>query len=777
MNTVPFKSFNCIVIILILTAIVTPNLEACDPGERPTGRCSSHGQPLAPVGEPRIIYQGWGYPRSLEVNTYDAECFPWVSGNGKYLLFASINFNGPPRQGHQGNWDIYRSEWDTVDQCWGEPQNLGSNINSPLDERAPCCNATCDTLYFHRKGLGPNFNIFRSTWNGSNWTPAESLGIPLNTPANEEHPALSADGMRLYFTSDREGGYGGKDIWVAYWSGGSWDSVANIGPPVNTLNEETRPFESYDCLRLYFTNQHGDPRLEGSYGGAGDIYVSAWDGSGWGQVSLIAAPVNNDLLACSPYETPDGNEIYFGSEAWEGSIGDEDLWVAKKNTLFPPGVAYGYGDWLKTGELADAVFVFDLEESSNGTIYAGTACADTAPMGKVFKTTDGGVNWSACAGFPQGTMTVYTLLIDNDTVYAATYPNGDIFKSINGGNSWVNTAELPGVTAVRGMTLLQSGDILIGTSPYDIQQHNRIFRSTNGGLSWTETASLPAINPCQAIYQTSSGTIFAGGWGIDSYITIHRSTDNGFTWNSVTVIAEEHCEWSVDAFFETDDSSLYASGWHPAQTVGIGGGFVYRSTDDGLTWNACSKIIRGDGVHNCRVYDIVDDMYGRLYVGMQPAYDSVVYTTTDNGNTWYSTGGLDGAYECLCLLRASDGTVYAGTTPNGDVFKYTAPAVREVKIERPDLDYLDIHPNPCARFSSIRFSLSTTCDVSLAIYDPGGRQVRMLADGTKIAGEYRVGWNGCDQLGVEVPAGVYFCELKSGDQRRVQKIIVLASGS
>ena len=777
MNVRVSEMFKYILLICVVVSLIWPVLEACDPGQRPTGKCGSHVGPATFINDPKILYQGWGYPRSLEVNTYDAECFPWISGNGQYLLFASINFNGPPRPGHIGNWDIYRSVWDSVNLCWDTAQNLGPNINTGLDERRPCCNATCDTLYFHRKGLNTNFNIFRSTWNGFEWTPAESLGAPLNTPANEEHPALSADGLRLYFTSDRDsGGYGGKDIWVAFWNGSSWDSVANIGAPVNTPNEETRPFESYDGLRLYFTNQHGDPRLEGSFGGAGDIYVSTWDGTGWGQVSLVAAPVNNDLLACSPYETPDGNEIYFGSEAWEGSVGDEDLWVAKKNTIFPPGVAYGYGNWQKTGELDNVVFVFDLEESSNGIIYAATACADTAPMGKVFRTINGGISWQPCADFPPGTMTAYSLLIDNDTIYVATYPNGDVFKSIDEGNSWVNTAELPGVTAVRGMAKLQNGDILIGTSPYDFQQHNRIFRSTNGGLSWTVTASLPGINPCQAIYQTSSGTVFAGGWGIDSYITVQRSTDNGVTWNPVTVIPEEHCEWSVDAFIEASDNSLYATGWHPAQTVGIGGGFVCRSTDDGVTWNACTKIMRADGVHNCRVYDAVEDNYGRLYVGMQPAYDSVVYTTIDNGSTWYSTGGLDGAYECLCLLRASDGTIYAGTTPNGDVFKYTPPGVKETGSGKVGLGNLSVYPNPCAGFASIRFSLLAACHVSLTIYDSNGRQIKDLVNGKRIAGEHRIGWDGRSTSGVIVPAGVYFCELTTGAQMQMHKMVVLTRG-
>ncbi len=749
-------------------------LQACSGDETPVPRCGCSSVVSELVGtEAKILYQGWGYPKSVEVNSYDAECFPWISGNGQYLLFGSINFNGPHRPGHIGGWDLYRSEWDSINNCWGIPLNFGPVINTNFDERRPCCNASCDTLYFQRKGINNNFNIYMSAWNGNNWTPVESLGDPVNSYDNDEHPALSADGMRLYFTSDRPGGLGGRDIWVAFWNGTAWDSAVNIGPPVNTPNEETRPFESYDRQRLYFTNQHGEPRVEGSYGGGGDIYVSTWTGSGWGLVSLVAAPVNNDLLACSPYETPDGNTLYFGSEAWEGARGDEDLWVAKKNTIFPPDTTTGYGQWIKTGELTGAIIVYDIAEGPGGVLYAATACADTAPMGKVFKTYNDGQNWAPCADFPPGTMTVYSLLVVNDTVYAATYPNGDVFKSFNGGSSWMNTADLPGITSVRDIIRLQNGDLLAGTSPHNIQHHNRIFRSTDGGLTWNVTASLFGINPCKALYQASSGSIFAGGWGIDSRVTISRSTDNGATWDSITVVPAVQCEWSVDAFFEASDHTMYVTGWFPAETVGIGGGFVYRSDDDGLTWQACSKIMRGDGVHNCRVYTMADDVYGRLYVGMQPAYDSVVFFTTDSGDTWHSAGGLDGVFECLCLLRASDGALYAGTTPNGDVFRYMPVGIEERLYSSPPATYLTSFPNPGHGNTTMRFSVRQSQHVSLKVYDASGRIIRVLKEGAVKRGEYQMKWDGSTAGSDKTPSGVYFCELKADGGTYRQKMILL----
>jgi photosystem II stability/assembly factor-like uncharacterized protein len=417
--------------------------------------------------------------------------------------------------------------------------------------------------------------------------------------------------------------------------------------------------------------------------------------------------------------------------------------------------------------------VYDLEEDASGIIYAATACADTAPMGKVFKTSDGGSVWIPCAEFPQGTMTVYSLLIDNDTLYAATYPNGDVFKSTNQGNTWLPTAELPGVSAVRRMALLQNGDILVGTSPYNMQMRNRIFRTTDKGQSWEVTAALQNINPCKTIYQTSSGVIFTGGWGIDSDVILYRSTDTGVNWDSITVVPEEQCEWSVDAFFEANSDSLYVSGWHPALQVGEGGGFVYLSTDNGLTWDMCSKIIRDDSVHNCRVYDIVDDTYGRVYVGMQPAYDSVVYRTSDGGNTWQSTGGLDGAFECLCLLRASDGIIYAGTTPNGDVFKFSPIAIDEYPRETHRFSELSIYPNPCMEFTSIRFSLPTSSHVSLMVFDASGRKIRNMLDGQRTTGQYRIGWDMRSGTGHVVPDGVYFCLLKTENEARICKFVVL----
>jgi hypothetical protein len=714
---------------------------------------------------------GWGFPRSADVCNYDAECYPWISGNGKCLLFGSINFNGPPRPGHQGteNWDIYISEWDSIHQRWGEERNMGPIINTPAHERRPSCTPNCDTLYFDRYD-----DIYMSISDGTDWTTPVALPSPVNTIFEERHPAISPDRKRLYFTSDRPNGHGGRDIWVAKWDGSSWSSVENMGSVINTPNEETRPFESYDGQRFYFSNNHGQPRPGISYGGSCDIYVSTWTDSAWGPVYLVVAPINCDLPACSPCESPDGNEIWFGSEAWEGSRGDEDIWAAKKGVSPPPGVTHGYGNWLKTGELTNAIYVYDLKESADGIIYAATACAETEPMGKVFRTSDGGITWTACADLP-GAMVVYSLIVDGDTLYAGTYPNGDVFKSTNRGNSWVNTANLPGITSARCLVRLHNGDILVGTSPYDVTNRNRIYRTTNGGSSWVLTGVLPYINPCKFLYQTATGVIYTGGFGIDSETIIHKSVDNGVTWDSLVVIPQMECHSDADGFYETTDGILYVTGYVPSHGVREGAGYVNKSMDQGVSREPCSKIVRGDGVNSGRIYSIVEDTYGTLYVGMQPASDSVVFISPDGGQTWHSAGGLDGAFECLCLLRAADGNIYAGTTPNGDVFRYVPQTrVDETHPATPTAYQLaQNYPNPFNASTTIRFRLPETSRVAIDVYDILGRRVNTLMDGDLKAGWHSVRCDGVDKDGRKLSSGVYVYRMEAGDFVAVRKLLLL----
>jgi photosystem II stability/assembly factor-like uncharacterized protein len=393
----------------------------------------------------------------------------------------------------------------------------------------------------------------------------------------------------------------------------------------------------------------------------------------------------------------------------------------------------------------------------------------------VFKTSNGGIHWDPCGDLP-GSMVVYSLIVTGDTLYAGTYPNGDVFKSIDGGDFWVNTADLPHATSARSLVRLSNGDILVGTSPYDETMRNRIFKTQDGGLSWIEVASLHHINPCKFLHQTSFGAIFAGGWGIDSKVKIHKSLDDGATWDSLTVIPDqEECEWTADGFYETVEGVLYVTGWVPSQSPGEGGGYVYSSPDSGSTWEACAKIMRGDGVHNGRTYSILEDLEGTLFVGMQPAPDSVVFASGDRGQSWYSTGGLHGAFECLRLLRSSDGTIYAGTTPNGDVFRYMPQSgiEPEPQVDLSDPTRFLVYVNPFRAGERVRYLIPRPGRVTIKIYDVSGQEVRTLVDGLLDPGWHEAQFDGRDHQGRRIQNGLYFCHMQAEHSTSRRKMVFL----
>jgi photosystem II stability/assembly factor-like uncharacterized protein len=304
---------------------------------------------------------------------------------------------------------------------------------------------------------------------------------------------------------------------------------------------------------------------------------------------------------------------------------------------------------------------------------------------------------------------------------------------------------------------------------------NRVYRSDDGGATWSLVVALPRLNPCKFIYQVESGDIFAGGWGIDSDAIIYRSSDHGASWDSLTVVPQWECEFSADCFHEANDGTLYVTGWIPSQSPGVGGGYVYRSTDNGDNWTACTKIMRGDGVHSGRTYAVLEDQQGDLYVGMQPAPDSVVYRSSDRGETWQSTGGLDGAFECLCLLHASDGLVYAGTTPNGDVFRY-APQTGADESSTAAERACPLFPNcpsPPGVATTIRFRLPEGGKVAIDVYDILGRRLRTLLDRDLAAGWHHVDFDGRDSDGRKLPTGVYVCHMKTDDAVCAQKLVLM----
>ena len=152
----------------------------------------------------------WSRPRNFDapVCTKFWESQPSIAPDGKTIYFASN------RPGGFGKMDIWKTIM-TEEGLFTVPENLGKNVNTDGDDSAPFIHADGRTLFFvsdGHPGMGGK-DIFFSTLTDTGWTKPVNLGYPINTPADEINILINAAGTTAYFSTDKEGGYGGQDLY------------------------------------------------------------------------------------------------------------------------------------------------------------------------------------------------------------------------------------------------------------------------------------------------------------------------------------------------------------------------------------------------------------------------------------------------------------------------------------------------------------------------------------------------------------------------------------
>lgn len=203
-------------------------------------------------------------PISERINSNMNEGAHCVSASGKYLMFASDNY----KYGNEGRIDIYIAKKEGND--WLSPANMGRNINTRMWDSQPVLSADSRSLYFvsNKKGGTGGSDIYISKLGEDRkFGLATNLSQLINTPFDEQRPYLHPDGKTLYFSSDGHAGMGGKDLFKSILSeDGSWSEPINLGYPINTKGDELGIFVSADGKTAYISSDR-----EGGYGGQ-DIY-------------------------------------------------------------------------------------------------------------------------------------------------------------------------------------------------------------------------------------------------------------------------------------------------------------------------------------------------------------------------------------------------------------------------------------------------------------------------------------------------------------------------
>jgi peptidoglycan-associated lipoprotein len=185
--------------------------------------------------------------------------------------------------------DIFESRIDKKSK-WSTPVPV-EKINSDAEEGTPSFSRDYTEMYFTRCEAGKREKkgcmIMYSKKTGDSWSTPENLNI-LPDSLVAAHPALAPDGLTLYFVSDKEGGYGLKDIWKVTRAGvgDPWSTPVNLGPDINTDGNELFPYVREDGT-LYFAS-------DGQIGMGGlDIFKANEQPDGTWIVQNMKSPINS----------------------------------------------------------------------------------------------------------------------------------------------------------------------------------------------------------------------------------------------------------------------------------------------------------------------------------------------------------------------------------------------------------------------------------------------------------------------------------------------------
>jgi outer membrane protein OmpA-like peptidoglycan-associated protein len=237
-----------------------------------------------------------------EINSPAADYGPTLNVQNNVLFFTSKRNKLDLTINRQPNEDLFYSIKDEYGN-WSKAKAF-EQINSRYNEGSAYLSKSGKTLYFSRcdcmECIG-DCDLFSAQMQAdSTWGQIENLGVNVNSVSWDSHPSLSHSEDTLYFASDRIGGFGLSDLYFTYKiSGGGWAPAQNLGPIINTRNNDVSPFYHPIYNILYFSS-NGQLYNFGEF----DIYKSNNINGNWSEPYNIGPLVNGQ-----------GSEFYFTIDA------------------------------------------------------------------------------------------------------------------------------------------------------------------------------------------------------------------------------------------------------------------------------------------------------------------------------------------------------------------------------------------------------------------------------------------------------------------------------
>lgn len=320
------------------------------------------------------------------VNTAASEYVPVISSDESVMIFTYRGelstgglqnaFNQPDPYGIYYE-DVFMSFKDNGQ--WMKPEGIKS-INTDINDAAIAISGDGQKLFVFRDNGTDGGDIYMSTLMGTDWQAPVKLAGDVNSLAWEGSCSLSSDEKTLYFSSERAGGLGGKDIYKAtLQADGSWGNAVNMGDKINTPYDDDAPFIHPDGQSLLFSSKGNN-----SMGGY-DIFRSTLNlaDSTWGNPESLGYPINTPDDDIYYVLSANGKRGYYASGKSDG-MGLQDIYTVE------PGIS---------GKRPFAVLVRGTVSAKNAPVEAEIV-VEIASANKIFRT----FKTNATSGFYLSTM-------------------------------------------------------------------------------------------------------------------------------------------------------------------------------------------------------------------------------------------------------------------------------------------------------------------------------------------------------------------------------------
>jgi Tol biopolymer transport system component len=320
------------------------------------------------------------YNLGKSINSKYPEYGAVISADEDELIFTSNrpNTTGGGIDASDGRFyeDIYIAYKDKTGK-WSAPVKMGSGINSNGHDASISLTADGQKLILYRNIAKDNIittsagELFVSDLHGNTWSKPVKLPAQINNGAYQPSACLSEDERVLYFSSNREGGEGGTDLYqVKKLSNGQWALPQNMGKMLNTPYDEDSPYLHPDGKTLYFSsNGH---KTMGGY----DIFVSRFNDSTkiWSSPENVGYPISTAHDDIHFSWSADAKRVYFSSIRPEGE-GDKDIYYGNiekeaAHVLMLKGIIY---DSLTSKPMEAVIKVTDVKSNELvGTFHSNS---------------------------------------------------------------------------------------------------------------------------------------------------------------------------------------------------------------------------------------------------------------------------------------------------------------------------------------------------------------------------------------------------------------------